>query len=71
MADECDGTEPPLAEVLADARHLASDGQPPASPPMRLRRRRGRNRRFLVDCCWCHLAELAVKQCICWWVVLS
>ena len=21
MADECDGTEPPLAEVLAEARH--------------------------------------------------
>ena len=34
MADECDGTEPPLAEVLADARHAfpVTDSRLPARP---------------------------------------
>ena len=34
MADACDGTEPPLAEVLADARHAfpVTDSRLPARP---------------------------------------
>ena len=51
MADKCDGAEPPLAEVLADARHTfpVMTSRLPASPPRRLRWRRGRNRRLAVD----------------------
>ena len=46
MADECNGAEPPLAEVLAGARHTF---QPLASPPRRLRRRRGQSRRLAIE----------------------